>query len=372
MLIHIWAPAFRKLRLTIAAASAVLLLAACTGGDDSKAAADGGSGVGVGVILADVTSSPRWENQDPAYFRDAFRAAGVSAEVQHVAVDGSEFVDVGEEMIRQGVKVLIVTSPDSAGGKALIASARREKVTVIDYDRLTVGGGADYLVGFDPEEIGRMQGYAMIRCLAQKAPANPLVAELNGAPADHNAARLTAGHDVVLEAKYANAEYTKGPSQYVPGWAPAQAKDIFTQMIAQQPRIDGVLAADDGIAAAAIGVLRGLGRNGKVPVTGQNATVEGLRNVLTGDQCMTVYKRTKLEAQTAANIAVQLMRGQKPPVGAKVRDPETNLEIPFNGLAAVPITAGEVKDVVADGFVESGQLCTGPYQELCRKYGVIR
>ncbi|WP_239147493.1 sugar ABC transporter substrate-binding protein [Paractinoplanes tereljensis] len=367
-MIHIWTPSFGKVRLAIAGALAVTLLAGCSAADDSKSA--GGSGVGVGVVLTDVTSSPRWKNQDPGYFRDAFRNAGVSAEVRHVAVDGSEFRDVGEALIKQGVKVLIITSPDSAAGKALIASAREAKVTVIDYDRLTVGGSADYVVGFDSAEIGRMQGYAMIKCLGTKS-ANPLVAELNGAPSDYNAAQLTAGHDIVLESRYADAEYTKGPSQYVPGWAPAQAKDIFTQMIGQQPRIDGVLAADDGIAAAAIGVLRGLGRNGKVPVTGQNATVEGLRNVLTGDQCMTVYKRIKLEAQTAANIAVQLLRGQKPPVSATINDPESNREIPFNGLVPLPITATEVKDVVADGFVEAGPLCAGNYQELCRKYGVI-
>ncbi|GAA2603858.1 sugar ABC transporter substrate-binding protein [Paractinoplanes durhamensis] len=360
--------------VAVAGALVVTLLAGCTGSGDSGSGGDGGSaGSGetrVGVILAEVTSSPRWKQQDPGYFTEAFRAAGIAAQVRTTSGDGTDFQQIADSMINDGVKVLIITSPDSSVGKSVIVNAHQKKVTVIDYDRLTVGGGADYIVGFDPEEIGRMQGYGLVKCLGKKPPANPMIAELNGAPSDHNADQLTVGHDFVLTPKYDDAEYTKGPSQYVPGWAPVQARDIFVQMLDQQPRINGVLAADDGIANAAIAVLRGKKRNGEVPVTGQNATIEGLRNILTGDQCMTVYKRIKLEAQTAANIAVQVLRGQNPAVGTTTKDPESDRQIPFVSLVPLPITIDEVKDVVADGFVAAAQLCTGTYAQLCRDKGV--
>ncbi|GAA0555252.1 substrate-binding domain-containing protein [Paractinoplanes ferrugineus] len=360
---------------TVAGAGALVLtlLAACSSADDAKpsrrAQAGSGADVNVGVILTNATSSPRWKNEDPAYFKEAFRAAGVTADIRTAPADGT-FREIGESMIRDGVKVLIITSPDSSDGSALIESAHREEVKVIDYDRLTVGGSADYLVSFDPKEIGRMQGYGLVKCLGEEKTADPVVAELNGAPQDNNADQMTDGHDFVLDPKYDEAEYTKGPSQDVPEWAPAQARDIFRQMVEQQPRISGVLAADDGIANAAIGVLKGLKRNGRVKVTGQNATVEGLRNILTGDQCMTVYKRIQREAQTAANIAVQLLKGQTPTVGATVRDPESNRLVPFVSLVPLAVTIDEVKDVVADGAIKADQLCADGLQSLCQEHGI--
>ena len=359
----------RLARAVVAGCLAAALLTACT--EDGGVPAGGprtGTGAAVGVILTEATTAARWTKQDPGYFKDAFRGAGVSADIRNAGDD--DFEKIADEMISGGAKVIIILSPDGAAGKAVITRAHQEKVKVIDYDRLSVGGGADYFVGFDPEEMGRMQAYGLVKCLGGKTAANPVVAELNGAPTDSNAAGLVAGHEFVMEPRYANAQYTMGPSQYVPDWDPAQAEDIFHQMIKQQPGIDGVLAADDGIANAVIGVLRGLKRNGKVPVTGQNATIDGLHNLLTGDQCMTVYKRIKLEAQTAANIAVQLVKGIPPAIGGALRDPESDQQIPFSGLAPLPITVDEVKDVVANGFVTAKQLCTGTYQALCREHGV--
>ena len=104
---------------------------------------------------------------------------------------------------------------------------------------------------------------------------------------------------------------------------------------------------------------------------GQSASINGLRNIMTGDQCMTVYKRIKLEAQTAANIAAQLVKGTKPTIGGSITDPETNRDVPFASLAPLPITAAEVKDVVSDGFISAAQLCAGYYQELCKQHQVI-
>ncbi|MEU4242295.1 substrate-binding domain-containing protein [Actinoplanes sp. NPDC026619] len=350
---------------------AITLLTACTGPDDSGSAAagTGADGASVGVIITNATSESRWKSQDPVYFREAFRSAGITADVRNAS--NETFQQVGTEMIRNGAQVLIITSPDADAGKAVIAGAHQERIPVIDYDRLTVGGAADYLVSFDPTEIGRMQGYGLMKCLDARRMTNPVVAELNGAVADHNADQLSAGHEVVLEPKYDSAEYTKGPSQNVPAWAPTQARDIFAQMIGQQPRIGGVLAADDGIADAAIDVLRGLKRNGEIPVTGQNASIDGLRNIMTGDQCMTVYKRTKLEAQSAANIATQLVKGKRPAISGSMRDPETNREVPFVGLVPLPITVDEIKDVVSDGFVSAAQLCADSYQALCKEHKVI-
>jgi D-xylose transport system substrate-binding protein len=197
-----------------------------------------------------------------------------------------------------------------------------------------------------------------------------MIAEINGSPTDNRAMLYKAGYDSVLTSKYDDAAYVKGPDQSVPDGHDADAGKIFEQMLAQQPKISAVLAADDDLADAVIQVLKKKHLNGKVPVTGQDATVKGLQNVLAGDQCLTIYKRIALEAQTAAYLAIQLFKGKTPTVPGRLKDPESGGDVPFVSLAPLTITADEVKDVVADKFVTKAQLCTGEFAKLCADNGV--
>jgi D-xylose transport system substrate-binding protein len=218
--------------------------------------------------------------------------------------------------------------------------------------------------------VGELQAYGLVDCLRTLKTKDPVIAELNGSPTDNNATLFKTGYDSQLQPKYDNAEFTKGPDQSVPDWDNEEGGKIFEQMMRQQPKISGVLAANDGLAGAVIKVLRTKGLAGKVPVTGQDATVDGLQNVLSGDQCMTIYKRIKPEADTAAGLAVQLFKGQKPTVADQLKDPESGGYVPFAKLPPLAIDATTVKDVVADGFVTKKQLCTAKYADLCTRYGV--
>ena len=333
-----------------------------TGGSSGKAR--------VGVILPDTKSSQRWGTDDPKFLKAAFDAAGVPAEIKNAQGDRASFQRIGDDMINSGVKVLMIANLDSDTGKAVLDKAKAKKIPTIDYDRLTLNGGADYYVSFDNVRVGELQAYGLINCLRARKVRNPVVAELNGSPTDNNATLFKAGYDSQLQPKYDNAEFTKGPDQSVPDWDNEEGGKIFEQMFQQQPKIDGVLAANDGLAAAVIKFLRTKGLSGKVPVTGQDATVEGLQNVLSGDQCMTIYKRIKPEADTAAGLAVQLFKGQKPTVADQLKDPESGAYVPFAKLPPLAIDITKVKDVVADGFVTKKQLCTAKYADLCTRYGV--
>jgi D-xylose transport system substrate-binding protein len=273
-------------------------------------------------------------------------------------------------MISNGVKVLMIVNLDSPSGRAVLAKARSAGVKTIDYDRLTLNGGADFYVSFDNEEVGRLQGRGLANCLTTMKADNPVVAELNGSPTDNNATLFKKGYDSVLQPMYDDARYTTGPDQSVPDWDNDEGGKIFEQMLSQQPRIKAVLAANDGLGGAVIKVLRKKGLNGKVPVTGQDATVEGLQNLMTGDQCITIYKAIKPEADAAAGLAVQLFKGQKPTAKDQIKDPESGAYVPFVSLPPVLIDVTKVKDVVADGFVAKKQLCGGKYAPLCAEYGV--
>jgi D-xylose transport system substrate-binding protein len=354
--------------LAIAAAGMVMTatLAACS---DSDGGSNDSGGAQIGVILPDSKSSQRWA-KDATYFREAFAALKVPALVQAAGGDPERFVAIGDEMINSGVKVLIIANLDSLSGKAVLDRAGAEGIKTIDYDRLTLNGGADYYVSFDNERIGELQGYGLTKCLRLRNAVNPMVAELNGAPSDGNAIFLKNGYDFVLQGQYDSGAFRKGPDQFVPDWTAEQGRQVFEQMLKQQPKIDAVVAANDDIAGAVIDVLKKNKLNGRVPVTGQDATVEGLRNVLAGDQCLTIYKRYRSEAYTAASLGAKLYRGETPKVGGELKDPESGEFIPFADIPPVPIEAEQVKDVVAEGFVSKEELCEGDYQALCARYEV--
>jgi D-xylose transport system substrate-binding protein len=137
-----------------------------------------------------------------------------------------------------------------------------------------------------------------------------------------------------------------------------------------RPKIDGVLAANDGLGNAAIAILKKNNANGEVPVTGQDATVQGLQNILNGDQCMTVYKAVKQEADAAAKLAVGLAKGEKQTAPDTIKDPESGADVPSVLLKPVSITIDNVNDVVADGYVKKEELCAGEFASKCADAGV--
>ncbi|GGQ74217.1 sugar ABC transporter substrate-binding protein [Couchioplanes azureus] len=356
-------------RTALALAAAGMLasgVAACDGGGD------GGGGVGrVGVILPDTKSSARWATADPRYLRAAFAEAGVAADIQNAQGDKSQFQTIADGMISSGVRVLMIVNLDSGTGKAVLDKAKKAGIATIDYDRLTLSGGADYYVSFDNVAVGKLQGEGLVRCLAAKRYAKPVVAELNGSPTDNNSTLFKQGYDSVLQPRFDSGDFVKGPDQSVPEWDNAQAGTMFEQMLTQHRDIRGVLAANDGIANAAIGVLRKYRLNGEVMVTGQDATVQGLRNILAGDQCMTVYKDIEQEAAVATSLAVALARGQRPTTAADVvTDPETGRNVPAILLTPKAVTRDTIPEVIAEGFVTEQELCTAEYAAACAAAGL--
>jgi D-xylose transport system substrate-binding protein len=355
--------------LAAAGLLAVTGLTAC-GGDDGDSGGTSSKKPKIGVILPDSKSSARWETADRKYLEEAFKAAGVDYDIQNAQNDKNAFQTIADQMLTSGVTALMIVNLDSGTGKAVLDKAKNQGVPTIDYDRLTLGGSASYYVSFDNVAVGKLQGEGLVKCLGASGKQKPVVAYLNGSPTDNNATLFKQGYDGVLKAKFDAGEYVKGPDQSVPDWDNAQAATIFEQMMTStQGKIDGVLSANDGLGNAALTVLKKNNLNGKVPVTGQDATVQGLQNVLLGDQCMTVYKAIKKEASAAAELAIGLAKGEKKDTGKTVKDPEGNRDVPAVLLEPQSITKENVKAVVDDGFVTKAELCTGPAAAKCTEAG---
>jgi D-xylose transport system substrate-binding protein len=372
----------RKRLLTFAAVGllATATMTACDSSDDQNATASTstttvGKGDGkarVGVILPDTVSAQRWGTADPTYLKQAFAAANVPVEVENAQGDKAAFVKIAQNMVNSGVKVLIIANLDAVSGKAALDAAKAKKIPTIDYDRLTLNGGADYYVTFDGARVGQLQAYGLTKCLDTKHKNNAVVAEMNGSPTDNNATLFKNGYDSVLDVAYDNGSLVKGPDQWVPDWKPENANAIFSQMLSQRPDIGGVLSANDGMAGAVISVLKKKGLNGRVPVTGQDASVAGLQAILYGDQCMTVYKPIKPEAEAAARLAADLFKGQKPPTQDKLKDPLSGAYVPTVLETPQLITVDKVGSVIDDGFATTKDVCTAAYQDACRAHNLIK
>ena len=361
----------RVLGLIAAVAALTLILAACGGNDDNgggSASGGGGKTPKVGVILPDTKSSARWETADKPLLEQAFKAAGVQYDIQNAQGDKTQFQTIADQMITNGANVLMIVNLDSGTGKAVLDKAKSQGVATIDYDRLTLNGGAQYYVSFDNVAVGTLQGEGLAKCLEAKGKNNANIVYLNGSPTDNNATLFKQGYDGVLSKM---TQYKKVDDQSVPDWDNQQAGTIFEQMYTKEKgKIDGVLAANDGLGNAAIAILKKNNANGEVPVTGQDATVQGLQNILAGDQCMTVYKAVKQEADAAAKLAVGLAKGEQQTAPDTIKDPESGRAVPSVLLQPVAITIDNINDVVKDGFVTKEQLCTGSYAAKCTQAGV--
>lgn len=358
-------------------AAASLLLAACSSGSDtaSESAPEESAAAATGtacVILPDSASSARWETADRPFLEEAFAAAGYESDIQNAEGDKAKFATIADSMLASGCGVMLIVNLDSETGAAVIAKADAAGVPVIDYDRLTLGGGAKYYVSFDNVAVGTTIGEGLVKCLTDAGTTEGPVALLNGSPTDNNATLFKEGYQAAVE----DAGYTIAADQDVPDWDNTQAGTIFEQMYTEaNGDFVGVASANDGLGGAVISVLDRNGQAGTIFATGQDATDEGLQRVLMGTQCMTVYKAVKQEADAAAALAVALLAGDTAAADALATgltaDSEAGTEVPSVLLVPQAIYPENVKDVVADGYTTAENVCATPeLEEKCAEYGV--
>src|SRR3954453_15356617 len=355
-------------------ATGALFVAACgSDNNDNSSSSSGGGGSSsakagkVAVLLPDSKSSVRWETVDRPLLKKAFDAAGVQSTIENAENDKSTQQQQAEQAITNGAKVILLVNLDSGSGAAIAANAKSRGVKVIDYDRLTLKGDSDYHVSFDNTQVGKLQGEGLVKCLGSTNGQS--IAELNGSPTDNNATLFKNGYDSVLNPLYKAGKLKKVADQSVPDWDNQKALTIFEQMLQKAGnKIDGVLAANDGLANSVISALNAR-KLGKKPVTGQDATAEGIQHILAGEQCMTVYKPIKQEADAAAKLAIALAKGQQP--ASNDSSDNKGKSTPSVLLTPVPVTKDNIKDtVIKDGFLKASDICQGKYAQYCASAGI--
>ena len=332
----------------------------------------------VGVLLPDTTTSARYTTYDAPYLTQAFQAAGLSADqfkIDNAQGSAATMQQQAEADITAGASVLLVDPLDVGSGAAIESNAESKGVKVIDYDRLVTGGPADrYYVSFNNVKVGELIGQGEVDCITAWNVSKPNILIMDGDPTDNNAKLFAQGYNGVLKPHFADGSYVK-VGEPAGTWDPPTAATNFEQQYTAHPNINAVVTPNDDNANAVIAVLK----KDKIPAntfptTGQDASLPGLQNILTGYQCGTVYKPIYLEAQAAAALALYLRAGVTPPttlVNATTQDTVIGKDIASVYTTPIWVTSDNMAaTVVTDGAVKTSDLCAGAVASACAKAGI--
>jgi D-xylose transport system substrate-binding protein len=294
--------------------------------------------------------------------------------VQNAQGSTQQQITDAQSDIEKGASVLILDGLDSGTAAGIEKNAKQQGVPVIDYDRVTLKGHEAYYVSFNNYQVGQLLGQGLAKCVTSESVSDPNVYELDGSPTDNNATQFADGYNSVLAPMYNSGTLTKAGEKAVPDWDPAKAQTIFQQAFTANKKINAVLTANDTMNQSVVTVLKGQhAPSNKVPTTGQDAGSVGLQNLLSGYQCMTVYKPIFEEAQAAVTLALYLRAKQAPPADLlNGKTDDGNGQIPSILLQPLSVTTANVAATVAkdpDGFSYK-ETCTPAYKADCTKYGI--
>jgi D-xylose transport system substrate-binding protein len=341
-----------------------------------KSLAKAGKGK-VAAIMPDTVSSTRYVEFDQPDIKKALTAAGLPSSdiiIQNaLGSDATQLTDAQTD-ITNGATVLLIDPFDSGVGKSIETYAHAHGVDVIDYDRLTLGGSAQYYVSFNNVQVGKLIGQGLVSCISAWKIAKPQVVVMHGAATDNNATQFASGYDAVLKPYFSSGKYVD-VANTADTWDPPTAETEFQEAYTAHPNINAGLFPNDETGSPIITYLQSQHVAPKTfPTTGQDATATGLDNILSGYQCGTVYKPIFIEASAASAIAIYLRAGKKPPTSlanGSTTDPTTSRKVPSSLLTPEWVTTKNMNaTIISDNFVPASQLCAGSYAADCTAAGI--
>jgi D-xylose transport system substrate-binding protein len=345
----------------------------------------------VGVILPDTTSSTRYVAFDQPYLTQAATAAGYKVGT-NFKIDNAQGVEAQELAIAQaditaGATVLIMDPLNSSVGSQIQAYAQSHGVKIISYDRATFTGTNTYYISFDNVQVGKLIGQGFKDCISSWGVKSPQVFQLDGGEnSDPNAVSFAQGYNSVIWGDSVPQEtvgktnsdgYKLVGDQVATDWKNDVGATIFQQAYTANPAINATVEANDGLGNAVVQVLKNKNVKAKtIPTTGQDATLDGMVNVLTDYQCGSVYKAIYLEAQDAVALATVLRAGATPPaalVNGTTSPPSgvTGNQQPASLLVPIWVNKANMEStVIKDKFVDVATLCSKAGAAACTASGI--
>lgn len=302
--------------------------------------------VKIGLSLP-TQSEERWVRDKKAMV-EAAHQAGVDLRVQITNNDAAKQIAQSENLIAQGIKVLILAPHDAESAGVIVTKAKKAGIKVISYDRLALSSEPDLYLSFDNEKVGEVQG----EYLTKLVPKGQYVV-LSGAPTDNNARLYHQGAMKFIKPLVDKGDIHIVMDQSVKDWQPSEAQKIVEQALtATQNKVDAVLAPNDGTAGGAIQALTAQGLAGKVPVTGQDAELAAAIRIVQGTQTMTIFKDTRILGAKAVELAVKLAKGES--IDSEITAKLNNKKIDVASVL-LPVTVVD-KASLEKTLIESGYL----------------
>jgi D-xylose transport system substrate-binding protein len=336
----------------------------------------------VAFLLPDTASSVRWADFDAPYLKKALKLAGVPASdviVENALASDSTQLTQAEAAITSGAKVIGITSLDSTTGDSIEAKAKAAGVATLDYDRLNLGGSAAIYVSFDNVKVGVLQGHGLVECISSWHVKSPQVFELDGSPTDNNATLFAQGYNSVLNPLYKSGKYHKVGEQAVPAWNNLQGGTIFSAALTAHSNINAAVVANDGLDNSVVAALKEDNiKPFTFPTTGQDGTVQGMQDILTGYQCGSVYKPIYLEVQAAVAAALYLRAGFPLPASLANGSIDHSTKPGHDAVVNIPavletplwVTPKNMEStVIADRFDSATAICNG-ITAACKQFHI--
>ena len=314
--------------------------------------------------------TPRWEGSDAPVFKKALAklVPGVQVDVVNALGDPAKQQQQAEAELTKGAKVLVIAAVDGKAAAVIVKKAAAQHVKVIAYDRLIKASPLAYYVSFDSVAVGKAEA----QWEADHSKKGARLAIINGSPSDENAHLVNKGIHKVLDPLFKSKAKVKVAEKWTPGWEPTKAQTEMEQILTKlSNKVDGVVSANDGMAGGIIAALQAQGLAGKVKTTGQDASLEGIQNVIRGYQGVTVFKDFRLQAPATATIAAAILKGTTP-TNINAQTNNGQVSVPSVMLKVVPVSSGNVKLLVTNKWIKSqygsvSKVCQGlPKKSICK------
>jgi D-xylose transport system substrate-binding protein len=311
----------------------------------------------------DTLKEERWQ-RDKVLVENRAKEVGATVLIQVANGDDSLQIKQAENLLTQGVDVLIVAPHNGEVAASIVESAHRQGVPVVSYDRLIRNSDVDLYVSHQVIKIGEMQAKYLLDHVHKK-PATFVI--VGGSPTDNNAVLLHEGQMNILKPAVDKGDVKILTDQYAKEWQASAALNIVENALTQaNNQVDAVVASNDGTARGAVQALEGQNLAGKVLVSGQDADLASLQLIVLGKQTMTVYKPLPPLANAAVDSAIKLARGEK----------VVTTDTIDNGFKKVPAILLEpvavdrsniVSTVVKDGYQTLEKICANIPADKCPK-----
>lgn len=265
--------------------------------------------VKIGFILKTMQEE-RYQRDKAVFIK---KAESLGGKVYFDSANNDEQVQLAkfENMLAKGAKVIVMQPVNTGTAGNMVKMANEEGVKVVGYDSMLSNGPLDAMVMQDSWAVGKLQGEAMVEWLKnKKGKVEGKVALIMGQPGDSNAIAMSSGALEIIEN---NPGLELVAKQAHEGWssdkAMATAENVLTK---HANAIDAFICNNSGMARGVIAALdaQGLADTEKVFVAGSDADLVNIQFVSQGKQSVEIWKKISPLAETAAEVAVALAKGE--------------------------------------------------------------